>query len=102
MKMLWIGFCLLASTAVFGQTVSVLPNQPAPIAMYEHPQHAATHALRPEENLWGDSAYSYGQGEQPLSDFGTAKAEVPLGDVARELRKSHAADRKATTVYTSD
>ncbi len=95
-------FCFLCATAAFGQTASVLSNNPQPVILPEHPQHAAQHAMAEESSLLGNSAYSYGKGEQPLSEFATVRVEVPLGDIAREYRKAHAFDRRATKVSESD
>jgi hypothetical protein len=102
MKTTLFALCFLCATAAFGQSASVLSNNPSPIVVADHPEHAAQHSMRPDDNLRGDSLYSYAQGEQPLSDFGTGKVEIPLGDVARALRKAHAQDRKATRVFTGE
>jgi hypothetical protein len=58
--------------------------------------------MRQDDNLRGDSLYSYAKGEQPLSDFGSGKVEISLGDVARAYRKEHAQERKAVKVFTAD
>jgi hypothetical protein len=103
MKTTLLAFCVLCATAALGQTASVLTNTPSPMVMMDHTQRAEEHSMRPLDNLRGDSAYSYAQGEQPLTDFGTGKQEIPLGDVARAYRrqKALASDKKAAVVSTN-
>jgi len=91
-------FFLCASAAAFGQA-SVQSNTPQPLSMPDdRPLHASLHAMGQEASLLGTSEYSYGQGEQPMSDFVTLKAETPLGDIARAYRKEHAIVPKAVKV----
>jgi hypothetical protein len=83
--------CLLCATSAFGQTASVLSNTPQVTQMLEHPEHASVHAMAQETTLLGPNPYTYAQGEQPLSEFGSSPMyETPLGDVARAYRKQHA------------
>ena len=95
-------FFLFAAAAAFGQTANVLSNTPQQISVPEHPQHASQHAMAEESSLLGTSAYSYARGEQPLTDFVTAKVEVPLGDVARAYRQGHVLDKKAKIVVSEN
>jgi hypothetical protein len=91
-------FFLCASAAAFGQA-SVQSNTPQPLTMPDdRPQHASPHAMGLESSLLGTSEYSYGRGEQPMSDFVTLKPEIPLGDIARAFRKEHATVPKAVIV----
>lgn len=98
MKTTIIVFCFLCATAAFGQNAPVLTNDPQITEFPGHPQHASQQPMATESNLLGSSAYSYAQGEQPLWEFGGSKYEVPLGDVARAYRKSHALNKKADKV----
>ncbi|SRR5579872_958630 len=91
-------FSFLCASAAFAQTASVLSNSPQPMTMAEHPQRAVTHAMAPDDNLRGSSAYSIEHGEQPLWEFPSDKHETPLGDIARAYRKDHAFDKKAVIV----
>ncbi len=101
MKTTICALCFLCATAAFGQSASVLSNNPQPLVLTDHPQRAEEHSMRPFDNLRGESNYSYAQGEQPLSDFGTGKVEVPLGDVARAYRKEKANKKAGATVVTN-
>jgi hypothetical protein len=100
MKTTIFAICFLCATAAaFGHTASVQSNNPQPIYMPDdRPQHASPHAMGLESSLLSVSAYSYAQGEQPMSDFVTLKRETPLGDIARAYRKEHAMAPKAVVV----
>jgi len=99
MKTTIIALCFLCASAAFAQNAPVLPNTPQPLQMADHPQHASEHAMAQESSLLGCSAYSYAQGERPLSDFGgTLKQETPLGDIARAFRKDHTSAARAAKV----
>jgi hypothetical protein len=99
MKTTIITFCLLCATAAFGQNGPILSNQPAPVVMSEHPQHATEHAMAQETSLLsGFSPYTYAKGEVPLAELGSLPYETPLGDVARAYRKEHSEAPKATIV----
>jgi hypothetical protein len=91
--------CLLCATAVLGQSAgSVLSSEPQVFRFLEHSQHAAQHPMAEEQSLLESSSYFYAQGERPLWEFATHSPAVPLGDVARMLRKEHAAAKKADFV----
>jgi hypothetical protein len=95
--------CFLCATSAFAQTAPVVSNNPTPIQMQEHLQHATDHALASESSLFrATSPYSYAQGEVPLAELGTIPYETPLGDVARAYRKEHAVVPKATKVLQSE
>jgi hypothetical protein len=99
MKTTLFALCFLCATAAFAQNAPVLPNTPQPIQMNEHPQHASEHAMARESSLLSTSAYSYAQGERPLSEFGgTLKQETPLGDIARAFRRDRTTAAKAPKV----
>jgi hypothetical protein len=93
--------CFLCATSAFGQTASVLSNNPQPMQMADHVQHASEHALAQESSLLSASTCTYAQGERPLSDFEQdLKPETPLGDIARAFRKERAAAAaKSTAVF---
>ena len=98
MKITIVALCFLCAATAFGQTASVLYANPQPLVMPSHPEHAATHAMGTESSLLQSSAYSYGQGEQPLWEFPSDRREIPLGDVARAYRQGHVLEKKAVKV----
>jgi hypothetical protein len=100
MKTTIFALCFLcASAAAFGQTASVQSNNPQPIYMPDdRPQRAAQHDMGLESNLLGAPAYTYAQGERPMSEFVTLTPETPLGDIARAYRKEHSTAPKAVKV----
>jgi hypothetical protein len=89
---------LLCTAAAFGQTASVLSNNPQMLVVPDHPQHAEQHAMATEHSLVGGGTYTYAQGERPLWEFGPVSEPTPLGDVARAYRKEKASVKKAGTV----
>ena len=92
---------IFCSAAAFGQLAPVLPNQPAPVVLAEHPQHASPHDMAPEQPLVGGmtNTYTYAQGEQPLWEFGPAPETAPLGDIARAYRKEKLTAKKAVFIF---
>jgi hypothetical protein len=102
MKTTLLAVCFLcflgATTAALGQTAPVLNGQAQPLQMSGHPEHASEHSMGRDTSLFGSSAYSYEKGEVPLWEFGSPIHHTPLGDLARQARKEHAALPKATVV----
>ena len=101
MKTIIIALCFLCPSAAFAQSAPVLSNTSAPLVMFEHPQHAAEHAMAQETSLLTSrlSPYTFAKGEVPLAELGSPMPyETPLGDVARAYRKEHFDAPKATKV----
>ena len=92
-------FCLLCATAAFGQSYSigVAPIQ-STYNTPDHPSRAAFHPMLTEQNLLGVGSFTYAQGEMPLWEAPFDSHEVPLGDIARALKKEHATAKKARLV----
>ncbi len=82
--------CCFSATAAFSQTAAVLNPIAQPMQMAEHSEHASQHAMAQETTLLDTSVYAYAKGEVPLSELGSIPQEIPLGDVARALRKERA------------
>ena len=91
---------VFAGSACFGQAASI-SNQPQVIQMSSHPMHADQHAMASEHPLvgGGPNTYSYAQGERPLWEFGPVSEPVPLGDIARAVRKEKLNAKKAEFVF---
>jgi hypothetical protein len=97
MRITFLLFCGLCATAAYGQAAAVLSAEPVPICVPNHPQHATAKPMLVEQSLVS-SHYTYAQGERPLWEVAPKKVEVPLGDVARALRREHAVAKKSATV----
>jgi hypothetical protein len=100
MRLTLIAFCLMCATAGFGQTASVLTNDPQPVTMTDHPGHASHHELATPQSILDESSYSYEKGERPISEFATPGPQpTALGDIARAYRKEHASVPKAEFIF---
>ena len=101
MKTTLVALFLFCSAAAFSQIGGAIPAQAQPFQMSEHPEHATMHSLAAEQPLvgGGPNAYTYAQGERPLWEFGPVSEPVPLGDIARALRKGRLAAKKAEIVF---
>lgn len=99
MKTTLLIITILCSAAAFGQ--SAISNNPQPMQIMGHPEHASQGAMATEHSLvgGGGSTYSYAQGERPLWEFGEIKEQIPLGDVARSLRKEKLSAKKAEIIF---
>jgi hypothetical protein len=99
MKTTLFVLCLLCATAALGQTAGgVLSADPQIFRPPDHAQRASSQSMGTEQNLRENIAYTSAQGEKPLWEVMPVKREVPLGDVARMLRKEHFAAKKAEFV----
>ncbi len=104
MKTAFFMLCFLCATAALGQSasaVAVLNSQPQVVQLPSHPEHASQQPMAREQSLLAGSGYVYAQGERPLWEAAPVSRAVPLGDVARILRKEHAAAKKADIVWTN-
>ena len=102
MKTTLVVLFFLCATTAFGQNVNgstALSAQPIITEFPSHPEHAAPHPMGEEHNLREASGYVYAQGERPLWDVVHTSRTIPLGDVARLLRKQNAKTRKAEIIW---
>ena len=91
--------CLLCATGALGQSVGgVLSSEPQVFRFPDHSLHASQQRMATEQNLLENSSYTIVQGERPLWEFAPAPHAVPLGDIARMLRKDHELVKKAEFV----
>lgn len=100
MKITLFAILLACASAAVGQNYGSAPLT-NPISLPGHPERAEHAAMASEQNLWGDSPYTYAKGELPLSEFGRVSAAVPLGDIARNYRKQHATAKRAVIVWAN-
>ena len=104
MKTLLCVLCILCATAAVGQSYSVgtvLNTEIQPLQLPSHPARASQRPLAAEQSLLEHFVYSYAQGERPLWEFKTPSQPVPLGDVARAVRKEHEMAKKAEIIWTN-
>jgi len=101
MKTTLLIITILCSVAAFGQNASSISNNPQPLQLTGHPEHASQGTMAIEHSLVGGGAstYSYAQGERPLWEFGEIKPQIPLGDVARSARKEKLTAKKAEIIF---
>ncbi|MBV8477558.1 MAG: hypothetical protein JO266_12765 [Acidobacteria bacterium] len=91
--------CLWAAAAAAQSYGSVLNSDPVIFEIPSHAGHASFQPLASPQNILAGSEPSYARGVRPLWEF-PASAPVPLGDVARLLRKQHELARKADKVFS--
>jgi len=100
MKTALFVLCFLGATLALGQSVGSSAGS-APVAnsvqMPSHAERASQQSLAQEQNLLEHSNYFFAQGERPLWEVQQESKShaVPLGDIARMLRKDHELVKKA-------
>jgi|HubBroStandDraft_2_1064218.scaffolds.fasta_scaffold40030_1 hypothetical protein len=106
MKTSLLVMCFLCATAAMGQSIGGASVGTAVMSssfqVASHIEHASPQPMGVEQNLLGQSAYYYAQGERPLWEVAPVSHPVPLGDVARMVRKEHASAKKADIVWDSE
>jgi hypothetical protein len=86
-------FCVvfLATASAFGQIVgAVLSNEAQPVSVPSHPITATQRSVASGTSLLIPSVSTQARGERPLWELAPPqRPEVPLGDIARTLKKQH-------------
>jgi hypothetical protein len=99
MKKILFVLCLLSTAAAFGQLgVNSVNNQPQSYQFQSHPSHADYAPMSAERSVLPSTTFLSAQGERRPSDFPQAEA-MPLGTIARELRKQHDELKKSRVVW---
>jgi hypothetical protein len=101
MKTTLFALCFLCATAALGQSAGGSvgsASMSSTIQMTSHPQRAAQTPMALEQSLLDHSSYFFVEGERPLWEVQPLSPKVPLGDIARALRKEHEAAKKADFV----
>ncbi len=97
-----IPLLLLLGVGAFGQccqsTIGASPMTSTWTAP-DHSLHAESHGLGTEYDLRGIGGVEMAHGELPAWEVLSPAVETPLGDVARDYRKEHAAAKKARIVW---
>ena len=90
---------VLGSVGAAAQIGGALSSEPQVYTVPSHPQHAMRQPLADEKTLLDSSPFVSAKGERPLWEVPQQVTYVmPLGDVARLLRKEHEAAKKAVLV----
>jgi hypothetical protein len=96
MKTTLLALCLLSASAAFGQTASLITNEPSPIHISGHQLQALQQSMQTERSLLFTGGSTSAQGERALWEAGAKPAaDVPLGDIARFYRDQHSVVKKA-------
>ncbi|MGD0825653.1 MAG: hypothetical protein ABR908_13780 [Terriglobales bacterium] len=93
MKKIMFLLCVLSCTAAFAQSSPYGASRSSQPQVYEiqgNPAHASYAPLANEQSILASASYTTAQGERRASDFPQPEP-APLGDIARELKKQHAA-----------
>jgi hypothetical protein len=95
------GFCATGAMAQIGGAVTSAPTT-SPFVISGHLQRASQTPLASNQNLIGHFSTVSAKGERPLWEVMPASTpEVPLGDLARIVRKEHATAKKAAVYWTN-
>jgi hypothetical protein len=101
MKKILFVFCLLSTAAAFGQYGVSLGSQNNQAQSYQfqtHPSHADYAPMSAERSVLPSTTFLTAQGERRPSDFAQPES-LPLGTIARELKKQHDELKKSRVVW---
>src|SRR5271169_5647557 len=104
MKTAIVVLCVLCAAAAFGQAASAsmyggLTGPTGNVEFFSHPEHASQQGMAQEQNLLLNSQYLSANGERPLWEVAPVSHALPLGDMARMLKKEHEAVKKAKIIW---
>jgi hypothetical protein len=100
MKTILFAACFLFATSAFAQSaIGSLSSQVSSYTFVSHPQRADFKEMGRQQSLFDSSGYTYARGERPLWEVAPDVQAVPLGDIARDLRKEHETAKKATATW---
>ena len=99
---LWVvcGLCATSAMAQVGGAMTSAPTT-SPFAVTGHIQRASQTAMASTQNVIGHYSTMSAKGERPLWEFMSVPTEVPLGDVAREVRKQREDAKKSAVVWVN-
>jgi hypothetical protein len=101
MKKILFVFCLLSTVAAFGQLsigAGSLNNQAQSYQFQTHPSHADYGSMSEERSVLPSTTFWSAQGERRPSDFAQPEA-LPLGTIARELKRQRGELKKSRVVW---
>jgi hypothetical protein len=101
MKTLVVMLGFLAGSAAMAQIGGgVLSSEPTVIGFNSHNAHASQQGMGELQAVMERGAPLIAQGERPVWEVAPPKpTAVPLGDIARMLKKERLAAKKAATVW---
>jgi len=101
MKTTLVALCLLCTTLAFGQALggSLLSSETQVLQISGHPARAMHQPMAEQQSLLESSTSVSAKGERPLWEVGKTAEPMPLGDVARLLKKQHETVKKAAVVF---
>ncbi len=103
MKTLALVLCLFASTSLLAQAsagTGALSADPVVIQFTGHPTRALQQGMADHQDIMESSTPTMERGSRPLWEVAPRPvAAVPLGDIARMLKKEKLTVRKATKVW---
>jgi hypothetical protein len=105
-SILVLGMCVFCAVSAFGQANfgSAMSGPEEGFQMPDHPQVAAQHAMGQGIDLREASQSVSDRGEIPLweaMEMMPSRRVTPLGDLARAIRKEHAAMPKAVIIWNN-
>jgi len=103
MKTTLFVLCFFCATAAFAQNANygAVSAEPVVIQFTSHTGHASPQPMGTEQNLLGQSGFTYAHGERPLWEVASPSQVTPLGDSARVLKKAHETAKKADIVWNN-
>jgi hypothetical protein len=93
--------CLLFTSTAFAQASLGSAAMSSQVQFAVHDERATQLPLAQEQSLLANSSYFFAQGERPLWEVQPLSHAVPLGDVARMLKKEHETAKKAEIVWNN-
>ena len=97
--LLALALCFLGASFAHGQATSVLYAEPREYDVPSHPKQASRQPLATKQDLREGSDVVSDRGLRPLWEVAPKVVVVPLGDVARMLRKQHEMAPKADIIW---
>jgi hypothetical protein len=99
MKITLLALCFLCTTSALGQMGATLSNEVQVYDVPSHPQQATHRPMGTRQDLREGSDVVEARGERPLWEVAPKTKVVPLGDIARMLRKQHETAPKAEIIW---
>ena len=102
MKILVVVFCFFATSAALAQVSgggASLSAEPAIAEFTSHPAHANQTGMAVQQDVMERSSPLIAQGERPAWELAPRVNVVPLGDIARTLRKEQLDAKKSTKIW---